>query len=274
LRHMHVRLTNVSLPLFLVDDELVKVVRSRGNPTMPANYHQEFDEHILSPVRSTAMTKHPALETIIPSRVWNPSIHRYYPENFRLATKEILMCSNARYEQPVKPRPPNVPRNCESTCSSSAGEDGFHFGSRSLKLTRIFIKTYIVYKNNRCTYFYRVAKHCFFTAVISMKIDFSHLSLCSRKSSVWLLKRCNQVGMTLRLGAHIKCSGALVSFVAFFRSSVDVILTLASSWQIAIASSFSVIEMCHTGRFNVSTVSDRIAYIAVRSSSIGLGRCW
>jgi hypothetical protein len=41
--------------------------------------------------------------------VWNSSIHRYYPENFRLATKEILMCSNARYEQPVQPQPaPNV----------------------------------------------------------------------------------------------------------------------------------------------------------------------
>jgi hypothetical protein len=71
---------------------------------MPDNYHQEFDEHVLSPVRFTAMTKYPALKTIIPSRVWNPSIHRYYPENFRLATKEILMCSNARYEQPVKPQ--------------------------------------------------------------------------------------------------------------------------------------------------------------------------
>ena len=99
---MIVRLTNVSLPLFLVDDELVKVVRS---PTMPANYHQEFEEHIISAVRFTTMSKHPALETVIPCRVWNSSIHRYYPENFRLATKEILMCSNARYEQPVKPQP-------------------------------------------------------------------------------------------------------------------------------------------------------------------------
>jgi hypothetical protein len=91
-----------------VDDELVKVVRSPRNPTMSANYHQEFDEHILSPVRFTAMTKYPALETVIPSRVWNPSIHRCYPENFRLATKEILMCSNARYEQLATPRPSKV----------------------------------------------------------------------------------------------------------------------------------------------------------------------
>jgi hypothetical protein len=87
-----------------VDDELVKVVRSPT--TMLAIYHQEFDEHILSPVRFTAMTKHPALETlVIPCRVWNSSIHRCYPENFRIATKEILMCSNARYEQPIKPQP-------------------------------------------------------------------------------------------------------------------------------------------------------------------------
>jgi hypothetical protein len=62
--------------------------------------------------------------------------------------------------------------------------------------------------------------------------------------------------------------------IAFFGSSVDMIMALAPPWQIAVASSFSVIEMCHTGRFNVSIVSDRIAYIAVRSSSIGLGRCW
>ena len=98
---MIVRLTNVSLPLCLVDDELVKVVRSL---TLPAN-NQEFEEHIISAVRFTAMTKHPALETVIPCRVWNSSIHRYYPDNFRLATKEILMCSNARYDQHVKPEP-------------------------------------------------------------------------------------------------------------------------------------------------------------------------
>jgi hypothetical protein len=105
---MLVRLTNVSLPFFLVDDELVKVVRSPRNSTMPANCHQEFDENILSPVRFTAMTKHPALETVIPSRVWNSSIHRCYPEIFRVATKEILLCSNASYEQPVKAQPSKV----------------------------------------------------------------------------------------------------------------------------------------------------------------------
>jgi hypothetical protein len=61
---MLVCLTNVSLPFFLVDDELVKVVRSPRNSTMPANCHQKFDENILSPLRFTAMTKHAALETV------------------------------------------------------------------------------------------------------------------------------------------------------------------------------------------------------------------
>jgi len=44
------------------------------------------------------------IPTKIRSRVWEPSLHKYYPESFRKSCKEILLCSRAPELQP----PPEV----------------------------------------------------------------------------------------------------------------------------------------------------------------------
>lgn len=65
----------------------------------------DFTQQVLSGVRFAPLIHRPIAETVIPSRVWNPSIHHYYPDSFRKSCKELLMCSNACYVQPVKPQP-------------------------------------------------------------------------------------------------------------------------------------------------------------------------
>jgi hypothetical protein len=88
-----------------VDDELVKVVRVQRPAGSSPDDEQDFTQHVLSGVRFAAFLHHPVTETIIPSRIWNPSIHQYYPDSFQDACQELLMCSNANYVQVVKPQP-------------------------------------------------------------------------------------------------------------------------------------------------------------------------
>jgi len=103
-----------------VDDELMKVVRIGSrlsprknsvasmmetddpNPLPPT----EFTQQVLSGVRFAALLQHPNIDTILPSTVWNPSIHHQYPDSFRNSCREILLCSNAAKEQ----NPPPVKR--------------------------------------------------------------------------------------------------------------------------------------------------------------------
>lgn len=85
-----------------VDDELVKVVRigsSRNGDT------EDFTQQVLSGVRFASLLHFPRIETVIPSTVWNPLIHNYYPDSFRASCKEILLCSNSEYVQPRQERP-------------------------------------------------------------------------------------------------------------------------------------------------------------------------
>eukprot|EP00540_Astrosyne_radiata_P004000 CAMPEP_0116841026 /NCGR_PEP_ID=MMETSP0418-20121206/10691_1 /TAXON_ID=1158023 /ORGANISM="Astrosyne radiata, Strain 13vi08-1A" /LENGTH=516 /DNA_ID=CAMNT_0004471397 /DNA_START=64 /DNA_END=1614 /DNA_ORIENTATION=+ len=81
-----------------VDDELVKVVRigKTGEDTMDTD---DFSQQVLSGVRFAPLLNTPRLETIIPARVWEPSVHHLYPDSFRKASKALLMCSNAQYLQ-------------------------------------------------------------------------------------------------------------------------------------------------------------------------------
>jgi hypothetical protein len=86
-----------------VDDELVKVVRSQ-NPTHSDG--ADFAVETLSAVRFAPLLPHPAIETVIPARVWSPSEHHFYPDTFRMACKELLLCSSAKTNQePVTTRP-------------------------------------------------------------------------------------------------------------------------------------------------------------------------
>lgn len=85
-----------------VDDELVKIVRShvRGPALCP-----KFTTQVLSGVRFAPLLVKPSIQTIIPARVWDPSNHHLYPNSFRGACRELLMCSIAKKKQPVTIRP-------------------------------------------------------------------------------------------------------------------------------------------------------------------------
>jgi hypothetical protein len=64
---------------------------------------QEFTMQVISGVHFAALAPHPSMKVMIPARVWNPSRHHFYPDSFRSACKEVLLCSNASTDQPFKP---------------------------------------------------------------------------------------------------------------------------------------------------------------------------
>ncbi|CAJ1962717.1 unnamed protein product [Cylindrotheca closterium] len=85
-----------------VEDELLKVVR---NHTSGHNIDNEFSQYVISGVRFAPLIAYPSIETVIAARVWNPSIHNQFPDSFRSSCKELLLCSNADFEQPITPQP-------------------------------------------------------------------------------------------------------------------------------------------------------------------------
>lgn len=91
-----------------VGDELVKVVRIR-RPADGGAHMNDFSQEVLGGVRFTDLLVAPHIVTVLPSRVWSPSVHQTYPESFRKSSKELLLCSHAPYLQPV--RPENRPEN-------------------------------------------------------------------------------------------------------------------------------------------------------------------
>jgi protein-L-isoaspartate O-methyltransferase len=88
-----------------VEDELVKVVRIRIPANEAHRESREFVQQVLSGVRFSPLVSHPAIKTVIPALIWNPSIHQYYPDSFRMSSKALLLCSHSNYTQPVKPQP-------------------------------------------------------------------------------------------------------------------------------------------------------------------------
>ena len=111
---------------FPVGDELVRVLRVaisarqpsrssdwpasllprsfRGRPPMLS---EDFTTSMLSGVRFSSLLDSPSLPVCIRCRVWEPSLHRLYPESFRRTAKEIMLCSNAPLMQSPPPRPPS-----------------------------------------------------------------------------------------------------------------------------------------------------------------------
>lgn len=73
-----------------MEDELVKVIRIQ---TPSPNDEKEFTLQVLSGVRFAPLVKKPNLKTVIPARVWSPTDHQAYPDSFRKACKQILLCS-------------------------------------------------------------------------------------------------------------------------------------------------------------------------------------
>ena len=85
-----------------VDDELVKVKRAQRTEGSDVD---EYTVEVISAVRFAPLIPNPAIATIIPARVWSPEEHQFYPESFRNACKEVLLCSNAKRHQPIVPQP-------------------------------------------------------------------------------------------------------------------------------------------------------------------------
>jgi len=59
---------------------------------------------VISNVHFASLLVNPKIPTKIQSRIWEPALHKYYPESFRKSCKEILLCSHAPKIQP----PPKV----------------------------------------------------------------------------------------------------------------------------------------------------------------------
>lgn len=105
-----------------VDDELVKVVRigdsivaseaAAGTDeneflTDAGLNNGEFTSQILSGVRFAPLLIHPLTNTVIPASIWDPSVQRLYPDEFKCASMQLLMCSNSQVLQPL-PRTPYI----------------------------------------------------------------------------------------------------------------------------------------------------------------------
>jgi protein-L-isoaspartate O-methyltransferase len=106
---------DVSFSQTAVDDELIKVFRvaksdapsissvTRGLRGRFTSLSEDFTQQVISGVRFAPLLKSPSIETKIYCRIWNPLIHRNYPESFRKSCKEILLCANANAKQPPEP---------------------------------------------------------------------------------------------------------------------------------------------------------------------------
>ena len=104
-----------------MDDDLVKVLRVgegkvaeettaiprslRGHPPMLSS---DFSVQILSGVRFASLLDSPSIPTVLPSRIWGPEMHARYPDSFRHACKEILLCCHSEPLHPPRPVPPAV----------------------------------------------------------------------------------------------------------------------------------------------------------------------
>jgi hypothetical protein len=103
-----------------VEDELVKVIRIGGEnpPLQPTNQHggrtgapllsEDFSYQVLSGVRFAALLSQPDIPTVLHSRVWCPSAHSCYPDSFRKACTELLLCARAPPVSPVQAPAENV----------------------------------------------------------------------------------------------------------------------------------------------------------------------
>lgn len=104
-----------------VEDELVKIVRvgmrtrrtdstsslmmETENPSQASS--SEFSQQILSGVRFAPLLENPRIPSVLPSKIWDPSVHHNYPDSFRNSCREILLCSHASRVQgppPIEPK--------------------------------------------------------------------------------------------------------------------------------------------------------------------------
>jgi hypothetical protein len=106
----HSCMTRCCFAVFLVDDDFVKVVRvgafygemeSANEDSSVYESNEEYTSQILSGVRFSPLQIRPAMTTVIPSTVWSPLIQKGFPSEFKLASRQLLLCSNSELVQPV-----------------------------------------------------------------------------------------------------------------------------------------------------------------------------
>jgi hypothetical protein len=119
-----------------VEDELVKVVRigqtERTSDAMDES--GEFSQQVISSVRFASLATTPKKEVILPSPVWEPQLHHYYPDSFRSVCKELLMCNQSEYYQPLtQVRPPEARINLAATLPKAIWMEIMAFTHRSCK---------------------------------------------------------------------------------------------------------------------------------------------
>ncbi|GKY90528.1 hypothetical protein MPSEU_000026500 [Mayamaea pseudoterrestris] len=96
-----------------VEDELVKVHRigrakGSGGISVPRSINghpptlsADFSMRVVSSVRFFPLSEFPDMPVTLPTRVWSPDRHSLYPESFRKATTQILLCSHSKEVQPM-----------------------------------------------------------------------------------------------------------------------------------------------------------------------------
>jgi len=83
------------------ENELVKVTNTSLTHTKhPSLSSNKFIEESLSGVQFASLLSQPPMETKLPSKVWAPCDHHFYPASFQAASKTLLLCSNSDYVQP------------------------------------------------------------------------------------------------------------------------------------------------------------------------------
>lgn len=70
----------------------------------PPSLSSDFSLRVISGVRFSPLVPTPAASVVLPSRVWSPDVHAQYPQSFRKACKQILLCSQAADIQPIVPK--------------------------------------------------------------------------------------------------------------------------------------------------------------------------
>jgi hypothetical protein len=75
------------------------------------------------------MSESPVIHVILPANVWSPERHALYPQAFRQATKQVLLCSHAAADQPP-PTVKNAYQNVACKLPSSIWAEIFSYARR------------------------------------------------------------------------------------------------------------------------------------------------
>lgn len=100
----------------------------------------EFTQQIVSGVRFATLQATPTMNTVLASKVWNPSVHYQYPDSFRQSCREILLCSHAPKEQiPLERTRPALNINAAGLLPRVLWMEVLSFTHRDCKHTQFWV---------------------------------------------------------------------------------------------------------------------------------------